>query len=59
MDELYYEVMVGPEAFEVVPQMKIVLDRLAVRVLIVLPLLRVCSPPTPLVRSHPLSAGIP
>lgn len=35
MDELYYEVMVGPEAFEVVPQAKIVLDRLAVSVLVV------------------------
>lgn len=30
VDELYYEIMVGPEAFEVMPLVKVVLDRLAV-----------------------------
>lgn len=30
VDELYYEIMVGPEAFEVTPLTKVVLDRLAV-----------------------------
>lgn len=30
VDELYYQVMVGPEAFECVPYVKVVLDRLAV-----------------------------
>ncbi|CAM9940319.1 unnamed protein product, partial [Hapterophycus canaliculatus] len=29
VDELYYEIMVGPEAFEVMPLVKVVLDRLA------------------------------
>lgn len=30
VDEIFFEIMVGPEAFEVVPQVKVVLDRLAV-----------------------------
>lgn len=67
MDELYYEIMVGPEAFEVVPQMKIVLDRLAVRILIISSLsvvfflLSSISPPSAhskRLRSDPPVAGI-
>lgn len=33
VDELYYEITVGPEAFEVMPLVKVVLDRLAVSML--------------------------
>lgn len=33
VDELYYEITVGPEAFEVMPLVKVVLDRLAVSLL--------------------------
>lgn len=29
-DELYYEIMVGPEAYELVPHVKVVLETLAV-----------------------------
>lgn len=30
VDELYYEIMVGPEAYELVPDVSVVLNRLAV-----------------------------